>query len=128
MTSKIDNPDNYIQYNPNNHSTPRQGGDNVESAIVISQIPSTVFGTTVGYNDDYDEVCPYSSSTSPDVVYSFTPESDIMEVTIDLCGEGNFYDTKVYVYEGAIGTLATTLSGDAACVMTISVKIVFNNI
>ena len=28
-------------------------------------------GTTLGYTDDYDEVCPYEMSTSPDVVYTF---------------------------------------------------------
>ena len=39
---------------------------------VIDALPYVMMGTTVGYTDDYDEECPYTGSTSPDVVYSFT--------------------------------------------------------
>ena len=40
---------------------------------VIPSLPYSDTGTTAGYTDDYDEVCPYSGSTAPDVVYSYTP-------------------------------------------------------
>ncbi|MCK4694155.1 MAG: hypothetical protein KAT74_00260, partial [Candidatus Cloacimonetes bacterium] len=74
----------------------RQGGDNIGSATVISGLPYTDTGTTMGYTDDYDEVCPYTGSTSPDVVYAYTPSGD-ESINIDLCN--SWYDTKVYVYE-----------------------------
>ena len=59
-----------------------------------------MMGTTVGYTADYDEECPYTGSTSPDVVYSFTSAVDTF-ITVHTCSEGNLYDTKLYVYEGA---------------------------
>ena len=34
--------------------------------------PSATAGTTAGYIDDYDEVCPYTGATAPDVVYQYT--------------------------------------------------------
>jgi len=74
----------------------RQGGDTIDDATAIAAIPYDNVGTTSGYFDDYDEVCPYSISTSPDVVYTFTPAGDI-EVNIDLLG--STYDTKLYVYD-----------------------------
>ena len=42
----------------------RQGGDTIADAVAIS-IPGNNAGTTAGYNDDYDEACPYTISTSP---------------------------------------------------------------
>ena len=76
----------------------RQGGDLIESAFVIDPptLPYTNSGTTVGYNNDYDEACPYTGGTAPDVVYSFTPTDDLI-VTISLCNSS--YDTKLYLYE-----------------------------
>lgn len=75
--------------------TIRQGGDTIADAVdIVSPYYGT--GTTVGYTDDYDEVCPYSNSTSPDVVYRFTA-SGYGIVWIDLYGSS--YDTKVYVYD-----------------------------
>ncbi len=76
----------------------KQGGDDISTATVIPGMPYYDEGTTVGYTNDYDEVCPYTGSTAPDVVYEFTPGAD-MVVTIDLCASG--YDTKVYVYENS---------------------------
>ena len=73
----------------------RQGGDTIEEAVPVP-LDTTVTGTTVGYNDDYDEICPYSGSTSPDVVYLLTLEEDT-GVSLDLCDSG--YDTKIYVYD-----------------------------
>ena len=80
-------------------------GDTMDDPFMIDGIPFTDFGTTDGFFDNYDEECPYSGSTSPDVVYSYTASSD-MTVDIDLCGEGTFYDTKVYVYENSQEGLA----------------------
>ena len=47
-------------------------GDNIENPFIVSSLPFSAEGTTVGFEDDYDEVCPYSNSTSPDVVYMMT--------------------------------------------------------
>jgi hypothetical protein len=84
---------------PQNIPNPsRQGGDTFDDAIQIAVIPDTLIGTTEGYNDDYDEVCPYSGSTSPDVVYYFNCSFDTT-VKISLCNAGTDYDTKLYIYQ-----------------------------
>ena len=63
--------ENYIKYDPDDYPSPiRQGGEDIASAFYVSSLPFNDTGTTTGYNDDYDEVCPYSGSTSPDVVRS----------------------------------------------------------
>jgi len=81
----------------------RQGGDTIFDATVIPAVPYNDTGTTAGYVDDYDEACPYTGSTSPDVVYTITPASAIA-VDIDLCGSD--YDTKLYVYDAALTQVA----------------------
>ena len=73
-----------------------QGGDTIETATVIPSLPYSTSGTTAGFNDDYDEVCPYSGSTSPDVVYAWTADFT-GAVDIHTCESG--FDTKLYVYE-----------------------------
>ena len=93
-------------------SNTRQGGDTVDDATVVTELPTSLEGTTSGYTDDYDEACPYTGATAPDVVYSITPESD-MAVNMSLCYSS--YDTKLYVYENAAGTLAVTTDGADAC-------------
>ncbi len=87
---------------PPNQDVIRQGGDDIGAALTIPSIPYADAGTTSGYTDDYDEICPYDAPGSADVVYRYTPPSDKL-VTIDLCPSG--YDTKVYVYENAAGNL-----------------------
>lgn len=82
---------------------PRQGGDGIGQATVISSIPYSATGTTDGYTDRYDETCPYSGSTSPDVVYSYTPTMDVY-IAVDLCGSS--YDTKTYVYDADQNAIA----------------------
>lgn len=62
-----------------------------------------ISGTTAGYANDYDEVCPYSGSTSPDVVYTFTP-SVATAVTVDMYGSA--YDTKIYIYDESLSLIA----------------------
>ncbi len=73
-----------------------QGGDDCASAVAIPAIPFYADGFTTGFTDDYDEVCPYSGSLSPDVVYSYTPAADII-VNLTLCVGQTDYDTKLYV-------------------------------
>ncbi len=80
-----------------------QGGDNINDATVIDALPYNTTGTTSGYTNDYDEICPYSGSTAPDVVYSYSPSADIL-VDISLCGNSQ-YDTKLYVYQNSAGNL-----------------------
>ena len=92
-------------------SSLRQGGDTMEDATVVTEL-GQLTGTTVGYTDSYDEVCPYSGATSPDVVYSFTPETDVA-VNMTTCY--STFDTKLYVYENEVGVLASTTTGDPAC-------------
>ena len=94
MDIKVDNPHLYSQYDPSDYPSLRQGGDEVEDAIIFTELPFNVTGTTQGYIDNYDQVCPYDNSTSPDVVYSFTPEMNTF-ITIDLCNETTNYDSKV---------------------------------
>lgn len=76
--------------------SPDQGGDTIATAVVIGSLPYDDTGTTAGYANDYDEVCPYTGSTSPDVVYKYTPTTNII-VNIFTCNSG--YDTKIYVYD-----------------------------
>jgi len=78
-------------YNPN-------PCDTCANACVIPSVPYDTTGNSCGFVNNYDEVCPYSGSTAPDVVYSFTPATD-MYVDINLCNDGTDYDTKLYVYE-----------------------------
>ena len=80
----------------------RQGGDTIADAVAIG-IPGNNSGTTAGFTDDYDEACPYTTSTSPDVVYTTTPAGDV-SVDIDLLG--SIYDTKLYVYDGDMNLIA----------------------
>ena len=65
-SDKFDNP--LINYDPSDYpDRSRQGGNTVDDAVVVPDIPYSNFGTTNGYTDDYDEVCPYSNigSTYP---------------------------------------------------------------
>ena len=82
---------------------PRQGGDTIADATPIASLPFSDVGTTSGYTNDYDEVCPYTGSTAPDVVYIFTATEDIA-ISVDLCG--STYDTKVYIYDEGLSVVA----------------------
>jgi hypothetical protein len=79
-----------------------QGGDTILDATAIA-VGGTDSGTTAGYVNDYDEVCPYTGSLSPDVVYTFIAPGD-MQVDVDLFG--STYDTKVYVYDENLALVA----------------------
>ncbi|MDD5718667.1 MAG: hypothetical protein PHQ53_03145 [Candidatus Krumholzibacteria bacterium] len=76
---------------------PRQGGDTILTAVPITLFDGAQYtGTTVGYLHDYDEACPYTGGTAPDVVYTVTP--DVTKAwDLDLCYSS--YDTKIYVYD-----------------------------
>ncbi|MFC1573489.1 hypothetical protein ACFL6M_07835, partial [Candidatus Eisenbacteria bacterium] len=80
-------------------------GDTIEEAWVVAGLPFTGTGNTCLFNNDYDEVCPYVGSVSPDVVYAYAPSVDQLLI-VDLCGGfPASYDTKTYVYEDAEGNL-----------------------
>jgi len=70
-------------------------GDIIENPFVVTGIPFEVTGTTDGFNDDYDEECPYTGSTSNDVVYMFSTSGGTYDFS--LCESG--YDTKIYIYD-----------------------------
>jgi len=89
----------------------RVGGDAIGDATVIGSLPYYDGGNTCGYVNDYDAVCPYTGSTSPDVVYAFTPGA-AASVTIDLCA--SLYDTKVYVFQNDPSVLLAC-NDDASC-------------
>ncbi|MFH2036263.1 MAG: GEVED domain-containing protein [Candidatus Zixiibacteriota bacterium] len=78
----------------------KQGGDDIASAVAIT-MPYSNTGTNVGYTDDYDEACTWSS-TSPDVVYSFANTVD-QQMDVDMYGSS--YDTKIFIYENDATTL-----------------------
>ncbi len=71
-----------------------QGADLIEDAPAVT-VGGPYTGTTVEYTNDYDEACPYTNSSSPDVVYLFTTDA-VGNFSFDLCESG--YDTKIYVY------------------------------
>ncbi len=86
-----------------NPGTPdRQGGEDIASAAPIGAIPFNSAGSTNGYADNYDEICPYGPATSPDVVYSYAAGAD-MVVSMDLCGSS--YDTKAFIYDSAMNVV-----------------------
>jgi len=92
-------------------SSTRQGGDTVDDATVITELPASLEGTVVGYTDDYD--CnDIGTSTSADVVYSITAETD---AAIDLTLCYSSYDTKLFVFENEANNFAYTTTGEEAC-------------
>ena len=80
----------------------REGGETMADAWMIYALPFNDTGNTMDNIHDYDEVCPYTGSLSPDVVYAYEPAAD-MCVSISLCN--SYYDTKVYVYEDVVGNV-----------------------
>jgi hypothetical protein len=78
--------------------TGREGGETIGTAIPILSLPYSDFGNTCDNINDYDESCPYTGSTAPDVVYSYSPAAN-QSINIDLLGSS--YDTKVFVYENS---------------------------
>ncbi len=81
---------------------PTCSGDTCATAEVIPSTPFSGTGDTCICGDDYDEICPFDASGSPDKVYVYTPAVDEC-IDISMCS-GSAYDTKVYVYAGSCGT------------------------
>ena len=80
----------------------RVGGDTIMDAVVIPGLPYADSGQTTGAADDYDAICPFEASDSPDVVYAYTP-SAAGAISVDLCGSG--YDSKVFVFDAALNVV-----------------------
>jgi len=99
----LDKPEGNTTPPPADPDAIRQGGDTILDATVIQDLPFSYTGTTAGYNHDYDEVCPFTGSTSPDVVYTFTLGYD-MNFNVDMFGSA--YDTKIYVYDENLNLVA----------------------
>jgi hypothetical protein len=91
-----------------------QGGDNIASATPIPSIPYDDIGSTMGYTNDYDEVCPYEGGGAPDVVYAYTAAADTF-INISLCTVGTNFDTKLYVYDNIYTPGAPYACNDDAC-------------
>jgi len=102
-TSRPAKPEAQVTPPPPDPALLRQGGDTILNAMPISLWWVEISGTTAGDANDYDEVCPYSGSTSPDVVYTFTP-SVATAVTVDMYGSA--YDTKIYIYDESLSLIA----------------------
>ena len=93
-------------------------GDNMDNPFVVTALPFSAEGTTVGFEDDYDEVCPYSNSASADVVYMITSSGATYDFS--LC-TNTAYDSKIYILDidgNTVLTDATTYGiacNDDAC-------------
>ena len=59
-------------------------GDTIEECWTIPSLPFMDTGSTCGYENDYDEACPYLGSISPEVVYCYSPPYYLC-ATISLC-------------------------------------------
>ena len=88
------------------------GGENISAPAVLTSLGQQT-GTNVGSVDDYEEDCGSGPSTAGDVVYSYTPDEDMV---VDISACYSTYDTKIFVYENEAGQLANTAYGPAlAC-------------
>ncbi len=91
----------------------RQGGDTCALAMVINSLPYDGIGTTVGYTNDYDAICPHNTPGSPDVVYAYAPPADVA-VDLSLCDPNETdYDTKLYVFADDCTTAPVACNDDA---------------
>ena len=77
-------------------------------ATVIPSLPYSDTGDTTKAIDDFDAVCPYEGSTSPDVFYSFSPAID-QRIRIRLCDSS--FDTKTYVLDSSFTEIACNDDG-----------------
>jgi len=93
------------------HLQVQTGGENIATAFPIASLPFNDTGNTCGFKDDYDVACPYTGSTAPDVVYSYTPAGDT-RINVDLCS--SLYDTKVFLFDGSPANVVAC-NDDASC-------------
>lgn len=87
-------------------------GETCDDCISIAALPYADSGMSCSFIDDYDAVCPYTSSISPDVVYCYYADVDQV-LDIDLCTSA--YDTKVFVYEDVCSYGDDIACNDDAC-------------
>ena len=86
-----------------------QGDTVADPFIITGALPFTATGNTCNFINDYDYACPYTGSTSADVVYKWVATAGgTGAISVDLCA--STYDTKVYVYNSsmAMSSPATT--------------------
>jgi hypothetical protein len=81
------------------------GGETIETATLIPALPFTDSDNTCGHQSDSDEACPYPDSVSPDLLYAYTPDLDMI-VDIDLCESG--YDARDIERSPRLGECALT--------------------
>jgi hypothetical protein len=74
-------------------------GETAENPIVLSVFPIIESGNTANWFHDYDEACPISGGTAPDVVYEFF--NDRYRV-VNISLQDSKFDTKVYVYDNYV--------------------------
>lgn len=90
-------------------------GDLCENAIPIVAPAFCIEGCTAGFTDHYNEVCPFEATGAPEVVYRY--DAQVTDtVNIDMCTSQ--FDTKIYIYEGACGSLnsgTAVYCNDDAC-------------
>jgi hypothetical protein len=83
----------------------RVQGDTVGDPFIVDALPFTATGNTCSFINDYDYACPYSGSTSADVVYKWIATAGgTGTITVDLCA--SIYDTKVYIYDSSMAVIA----------------------
>lgn len=103
----VRNPGQIGQHGEDNFS--RVQGDSIGNPFVIDALPFSITGSTVGFTDDYNEVCPYTTSGA-DVVYQVTLGTLVNPLIVDLCE--SYYDTKVYMYSASDTTNPIACSDD----------------
>jgi hypothetical protein len=79
------------------------GGDDPFTAETITALPFTAAGDTADNTDQFDVICPFSGSTSPDAWYTYTTVAK-QGLVIDVCDSA--YDTKLYVLDANFNEIA----------------------
>lgn len=70
-------------------------GMDLAEARSIGELPYIETGTTCGESNDYDLDCNATGAGSPDVLFTYTPDSDGY-LRVDLCGSD--FDTQLIVF------------------------------
>jgi hypothetical protein len=81
-----------------------EGSELPDGSVIIPAIPFADTGDTSDNLHDFDAVCPFAGSLSPDVFYMYTHDGSTPGITIALCESG--YDTKTYVLDTSFAELA----------------------
>ena len=79
------------------------GGNDPFDAEAISALPFAAAGDTSDNTDEFDVVCPFSGSTSPDAWYTYTTTAEQV-LAISVCESA--YDTKLYVLDSNFADIA----------------------